>query len=144
MGKLNYSAYGTYTQVVTNREPVNSGLIASAEIDNSSNCELYLDAELRATFGSNPSAGGHFAMYIIQALDGTNYHDGADESVAPPATAWAGNFPLRAVTTAQKVGLMGVRIPPGKFKLVFQNNSGQSVSTDTMQVYVRLYSENAA
>lgn len=144
MADVKWTAYGTFTQIVTNREPANAGLVASSEIDNSSAKDLFIDLEMQATFGTNPSAGGHFAAYIIQALDGTNYADGADESVSPPATAWIANFPLRAVTTAQKVTARAIAIPPGKFKIVLLNSSGQTVSTDALQLYYRAYSQAVA
>jgi len=80
----------------------------------------------------------------VQALDDTNYADGADGVVTPPSTAWIGSFPVRAVETAQKVTLRGIVIPPGKFKVVIQNVSGQSVSANTGQLYIRKYSEQVA
>jgi len=47
-----------------------------------------------------------------------------------PAPCYVGSFPLRAVTTAQKVplglGLALVNLPPTKFKAFLLNKSGQA------------------
>lgn len=144
MGSVTYTAYGTFTQVVTDQEPANNGLVVSSEIDNTSNHFMYMDIELSATFGTNPVAGGYFAIYCILALDGTNYADGADGSVVPPSTSWICNIPLRAVTTAQKVSIPRLLMPNSKFKLVVENKSGQTVSTNTLQLYYRGYTETVA
>ena len=70
-------------------------------------------------------------LYIIPAPDGTNYDDNTTgASGAAPITTYVGGFPLRAVTTAQKVplglGLTLVNLPPTKFKAFLLNKSGQA------------------
>lgn len=121
--ELNSLANGSYSAV-------------GSEVDNATNKDLYGDFELNVTFGSAPSAGGYIGLYLIPALDGTNYADGGS-SVAPPATSWIGNFPLRAVTTAQRVTITGVSLPPSKFKVVAYNGSGQAFpsSGSTVDLY---------
>lgn len=141
MAEVNWTAYGDFSQIITNVEPANDGLEVSSEVDNSTDKDLYADFELQAQFGVAPSAGGYVGAYLVQALNGADYADGADGAVVPPSTAWIGSFPVRAVVTAQKVTLRGIVIPPGKFKVVIQNKSGQAVSANTGQLYYRKYSE---
>ena len=86
--------------------------------------------ELSVTFASAPGAGSLINLYLVSAPDGTNYDDGSS-SVTPPSTAYVGGFPLRAVTTAQKVSLGGgplllIYLPLLKFKILAVNGSGQA------------------
>jgi hypothetical protein len=134
MSTQKWSALGTYSTVIagattapTLKNLANNGQKLSNEIDNTTNRYLYGDFDLLCKFAVAPSAGGCVAMYIIPTVDGTNYSDG-DDSVAPPATMWVGNFPVRAVTSAQRVALRGVLLPPGKFKVLAINKSGQAMT----------------
>lgn len=109
----------------------NAALALGAEYDNSSGLYLYGLFELNVTFGSNPTAGNTVDLYLIPAPDGTNYDDAVTgASGTAPITTYVGGFPLRAVTTAQKVplgiGLTLVNLPPTKFKVAVKNGSGQA------------------
>jgi hypothetical protein len=106
-----------------------STAIASAGYDNATNLYLFGLFELNVTFGSAPTAGNTVDLFLVPAPDGTNYDDGSG-SVTPPITCYAGGFPLRAVTTAQKIPLGGplslLWLPPLPFKVVVKNGSGQA------------------
>lgn len=108
----------------------NNAAALGTEYDNSSNLYLWATFELNATFGSAPTAGNTVDLYIIPAPDGTNYDDNTTgASGAAPSTSYVGGFPLRAVTSAQKVPLGVVRrvdLPPTKFKVFVVNGSGQA------------------
>ena len=138
---VKWSALGTYTTVIaggadapTLKNLANAARVLGAEIDNTSGRDMYADFDLLCKFGTNPSVGGYVGIYIVQAVDGTNYADG-DASVAPPASALVGTFPLRAVTTAQRVALRHVLLPATKFKVVALNASGQAMTnTDSENV----------
>lgn len=120
-----------------------------SEIDNTSNLYQYVDWELYVRFASSPAAGASVALYLVPAIDGTNYTDGADDSVTPPATTFVGAFPVRAVSTQQRVSLAGptaqCMIGPGKYKPVIVNTGGQAfTNTDNENIlYYRLYNEQA-
>lgn len=108
----------------------NAAAALGTEYDNSSNLYLWATFELNVTFGSSPTAGNTVDLYIIPAPDGTNYDDNTTgASGAAPSTSYVGGFPLRAVTSAQKVPLGVVRridLPPTKFKVFVVNGSGQA------------------
>jgi hypothetical protein len=124
----------------------NAGALG-AEYDNAANLFISAVFELNVAFGSAPTAGNTVDLYIIPAPDGTNYDDAVTgASGAAPATAYAGGFPLRAVTTAQKVplglGLSGpVPLPPTKFKAFLLNKSGQAfpASGSTLKMVPSMY-----
>lgn len=132
--KILWSALGTYTTAIagagvapTLKNLANGGQKIGNEIDNTSARDQYADWDLYCRFASSPSAGGSCDLYFIQAVDGTNYQDG-DDSVAPPVTAYVGSFPVRAVTTQQRVDLRQVMLPATKFKPLLINNSGQAMT----------------
>ena len=127
--KLQQAAISTLLSAELNPLP-NHAAALGTEYDNATNQYLFGLFELAATFGSAPTAGNTVDLYIIPAPDGTNYDDAVTgASGAAPGTAYTGGFPLRAVTTAQKVplglGAQGyVQLPPTKFKLFVVNKSG--------------------
>ena len=108
----------------------NNAAALGTEYDNSSNLYLWATFELNVQFGSSPTAGNTVDLYIIPAPDGTNYDDNTTgASGAAPSTSYVGGFPLRAVTSAQKVPLGVARridLPPTKFKVFVVNGSGQA------------------
>ena len=128
--KLEAAAISSIATTELNALANNAGALG-AEYDNSSGLYLYGLFELNVTFGTNPTAGNAVDLYIIPAPDGTNYDDAVTgASGAAPITTYVGGFPLRAVTTAQKVplglGLTLVNLPPTKFKAFLLNKSGQA------------------
>lgn len=124
----------------------NAGALG-VEYDNATNQYLFGLFELSVTFGSNPTAGNTVDLYLIPAPDGTNYDDNTTgASGAAPATCYAGGFPLRAVTTAQKVplglGQQGqIPLPPVKFKAFLLNKSGVAfpASGSTLKMVPSMY-----
>ncbi|RJR06910.1 hypothetical protein C4588_07175, partial [Candidatus Parcubacteria bacterium] len=56
---------------------VNNGALSS-EFDNSSDSNfMFADFEVNVDFGLAPTADKTIDLYLIQAIDGTNYGDGA-------------------------------------------------------------------
>ena len=108
----------------------NNAAALGVEYDNSVALNLFGLLELNVTFASAPTANNTVDVYIIPAPDGTNYDDAVTgASGSAPASCYAGGFPLRAVTTAQKVplglGQQGyIPLPPTKFKVFVVNRSG--------------------
>jgi hypothetical protein len=146
---VKWSALGTYTTVINGADVAptlkglaNAGGKLGIEVDNATDRNMYADFDLLCRFAAAPSAGGYVALYLVSAVDGTNYADG-DDSVVPPATAMVGTFPVRAVDTAQRVALRHVLLPATKFKPMVINKSGQAMTnTDDENVLsYRAYNE---
>lgn len=113
---------------------------ASAEIDNSTALDLYVDAVLYvAAQGSARSAGGTVTVYMISATDGTNYDD-AHETTAEIVAV----FPLDAATTARRLTRRDIPIPPGKFKLFLRNGTGQAFASSGSTLTYRAHSIETA
>lgn len=142
--KFEAAAITTLLSTELNALANNAGALG-VEYDNATNDYIYGLFELAATFGSNPTAGNTVDLYIIPAPDGTNYDDAtAGASGAAPATCYAGGFPLRAVTSAQKVPLGlglagGIPLPPCKFKIFLLNKSGVAFPASGSTVKMTAY-----
>lgn len=86
--------------------------------------ELYLDG-----FGSAVTSNTGFTMWFLMSSDGTNYEDGGAGVL--PARLPDVVFPLRAVSTAQRV-VRRVLLPWGKFTPMIRNEgTGQTVNNNT-------------
>ena len=77
------------------------------------------DFELIVQFGTNPTASTGFSLWLLVANDGTNYEDGS--SSVTPARAPDVMFPVRAVTTVQRINKR-CAIPAGKFTPLLKND----------------------
>lgn len=147
--------YGTYTQTLTsvlttelNSLANNAISNASATIiDNTTNLDLFADFEANVTFALAPTAGTSLDLYLVPSIDGTNYEDGGQtaSNVQPSTAYYAGSFIVRAVTTAQKIAIQGVRLGPNKFEAVLVNNTtGQALAASGNTVGYRTYSMTVA
>jgi hypothetical protein len=124
------------TLMSTELNTVASGSVAVSSVGGSSgvfgnsNTGQVIWAPLVLTLGSTAGAfqtGGNLSCWFLQSLDGATFESGtaapprAPEAVFPlPAAALAGT------TTFLSQGL--VRVPALKFKVLCQNNSGQTLN----------------
>jgi len=102
-----------------------TGKAISAAIDNSTNLDLFDDLELTVDFASAPTAGTVIEVYLLPAVDGTNYPDGST-TVLPQAGLLVAGFAVRNDTAAQRMAVRGVSLPPGSFKYLVQNTTNQA------------------
>ena len=104
-----------------------TGSAVGAEYDNSLTANLHPLAMFECLFdysGAAPTVNKPIDVYYAAAPDGTNYSDGA--TTIRPATQLLFSLAVRAVTTDQRVVVMGVPIPPTKFKIFLVNNGDQA------------------
>jgi hypothetical protein len=117
-----------------------SASAASAALDNTSNLDLYPDLTLTvAAQGSARSAGATVSVYLVMALDGTNYDD-ANASTAELVAV----FSLDAATTARQATRRDVPVPPGLFKYFVVNNTGQAFAASGSLLEFRAHSIETA
>jgi hypothetical protein len=114
-----------------------TGRAISGAIDNTDGA-FFADLELCCTFAVAPTANLPVHVYVVPAVDGTNYADG-DASVAPPPNLAVGSFAVRAVNTAQRLVLRGIPVPPYPFKLMVENQGGQALTASGHTLKYRLY-----
>lgn len=93
------------------------------------------DVELVVTYGSAPTAGTGVSLWWLLAPDGTNYEDGS--SSITPARMPDVVFPLRAVTTAQRI-VRRVWLPWGLITPLLKNDgTGQAFAASGNTLKVR-------
>lgn len=93
------------------------------------------DLELVVTYGSAPTANTGVSFWFLTTQDGTNYEDG--DGSTTPARLPDCVFPLRAVTTAQRI-VRRVVLPWGLFKpLVKNDGTGQAMAASGNTVKIR-------
>lgn len=104
----------------------NNGAVLSAAVSNDAadELDLYVDLELAITFGTSPTENSLIEVYVVRQIDGTNYETNSSEG--RPKNGFVGGFVLDNVTTAQRLILPGVLLPPNDFKLLVINKSGQA------------------
>jgi hypothetical protein len=113
---------------------------ASAAIDNTSTLDLYHDLTLTvAAQAGARSAGAFVAVYLVMALDGTNYDDANSTTAELVAT-----FPLDAATTARQATRRDVPVPPGLFKYFVVNSTGQAFASSGNILEFRAHSIETA
>jgi hypothetical protein len=93
------------------------------------------DLELVVTYGGAPTANTGVSVWLVGSQDGSNYEDG-DASVTPARLPDV-VFPLRAVTTAQRV-IRRVWLPWGLVKAVLRNDgTGQAMAASGNTLKIR-------
>jgi len=107
----------------------NNALVASSAITLSTGEPGYqrCEAELVVTYGTAPTANTACVVWLLREIDGTNYEDGG--STVTPSRNPDLVFPLRAVTTAQRIVVTG-DLPPGSFVALLRNDgTGQAMAS---------------
>lgn len=109
---------------------------ASSARDNTTNLDLFTDLTFTiAAQGAARSSGANVSVYLIMALDGTNYDD-TNATTAELAAV----FSFDAVTTARQSTRRDIPIPPGLFKWFVVNNTGQAFAASGNILEVRNHS----
>jgi len=106
----------------------NNALVASSAITLSTGEPGYqrCEAEIVVTYGTAPTANTACVVWLLREVDGTNYEDGS--STVTPSRNPDLVFPLRAVTTAQRIVVTG-DLPPGSFVALLRNDgTGQAMA----------------
>lgn len=134
------------TTLTTGLNSLASGAsIDSAAIDNTStgspaNMTL-ADFEINLASVNITSATGYFSIYLIPSIDGTNYPDYTTGTTpVTPAHYFAGQMNTIAKNGTQRQTLVGVQLPPGKFKVVLVNNTGVALAASSNVLTMRRYS----
>lgn len=109
---------------------------AGSAINNGSNLDQYGWLQLDVDFVSSPSAGAYVEVWMVKALNGTDYEDGSD-SVDPGAHTLVAIIPVRATTAAQKLMSRTILLPPCPIKFLLTDRTGQAfpASGSTLKLY---------
>lgn len=114
----------------------NANSAASIAIDNSTALDMFHDLTLTvAAQGVARSAGATVGVYLIMALDGTNY-DAVNETTAELVAV----FHLDASTSSRQLTRRDVPIPPGLFEYFVRNQTGQAFAASGNLLEYRAHS----
>ena len=121
----------------------NNSLAISSALDNTQGQAgdgyILCDLELVVTYGTAPSANTGVSVWFLQSQDGTNYEDG--DASTTPGKAPDIVFPLRAVTTAQRI-IRRVLLPEGLSKALLKNDgTGQALAASGNTLKIRPVTE---
>lgn len=120
-----------------------TGKAISSAIDNwvssAPQLDLFADFELAVTFGSAPTAGTVVEVYVLPSIDGGTVYPDGSSSILPQSSLYVGGFAVRAVTSAQKMVLRGIALPPGWFKVLVQNTTNQAFPSSGSTLRMNTY-----
>lgn len=119
-----------------------AGAITATPVDNTAG-DQYADLELLIDLATAATAGGYVSFWFIRALNGSNYESGS-ATVFPARPPDLKIVVRSTVDDSQVVTVGAVLWPQGLFKIVFQNNTGQTTTnTDNLtQLSFRSYDDN--
>jgi hypothetical protein len=137
-----YALQGTVTPLATTalNSLANNALVACTVFDNEpsvANFDGYTmaDVQLEVTFGTAPTANTGVSLWFLSQGDGTNYEDGS--SSITPARLPDVVFPVRAVTTAQRINRR-VMLPWGNITPLLKNDgTGQAFAASSNTLKIR-------
>ena len=119
---------------------VNTGNLENGIYDNSDALDSVGDIELAVTYGSAPAAGTKVAeLYLLPTIDGTNFAT-VDANNQPQLALLVATFESRlpSTTVTEYLHAPGIALPPGSFKFVIKNTSGQAFSTSSVAKTLRM------
>lgn len=114
---------GTLETYISNATNIasNAGLLSGAITLTDTGYPL-ADCELNVpSWSTTVTANTGVIVWLLPQIDGTNYEDG--DATNFPARAPDFTFPLRTVSSAQRVARKEVRLPGGLFKALVKNDA---------------------
>jgi len=143
VGKWN-AQRGVTTVMSTELNSVTSGSMtqASSVYDNTSNLDIYTDIEVNLA-ALSPSSGAYVALWIEEEIDGTNYPAQSAADLRLTTTQLLCTIPIgTTATTAQRVVVRQVVIPPSKFYINLDNQTGVALAASGNTVKFNPYNVN--
>lgn len=149
MSSTKWETGSSVTSITSAADLTTGNTLLSAAYDNTSggtNNFLMADFELDLPNGLGAALTAEQAveLYILPALDGTNYMDFDTNftDVLAPAKNFVGSFAVRAestASTAQRLAIMDCPIPPYSFKVGIRNSTGQTLKDGASHFTVKMF-----
>jgi hypothetical protein len=146
MAKLRWTAYEaiqTYLDTDLNSLANDANKLGGV-IDNSTDRHFYMDVEVYLnTVDLSAQTNPTIDIFMLVSLDGTNYADGAD-GTDPTTQTLVKSVAVFETNTTHRQVTRGIIIPPGLFKLLIENKTGQTLNATLNTIKYRTYSEESA
>ena len=144
---IKWSALGTVVNLMAGATLQNCAAAAivtgSVEVTNTSG-DQYGEFVLLWNPVSTPAAGGYISVWLLEAVDGTNYETLLGATLIPQRPADL-IFPIgdeaASAHAAQRI-VLRTTLPPCKFKAVLQNNTSVSSENSSGASLLDLYPVN--
>jgi hypothetical protein len=141
LGKWSLSAVGLTTVLSTGLNSLGNATMsaASSTYDNGTNLDLYVDIEVLLA-SLSPTAGAYVAIYVWEAIDGTNFPAQSDADLRLTTTQLLCAIPIgTTAATAQRVAARNILLPPGKIQFKLDNQTGVSLNASGNTVKILPY-----
>lgn len=120
----------------------NTASAASSAIANQTNLDIYTDWELNLA-SLSPVAPAYVDVYIMEAVDGTNYPAPSGADMRQQSTQRLFTVALSTTAaTAQRIAVRNVVIPPGTFKIILDNQAGVALGATGNTLKMNPYDVN--
>ena len=115
---------------------------ASATYANQTNLDLYCDVEVVLNTLS-PTTGAYVSIYVLAAIDGTNFPAQSDVDLRLTSTQLFCIIPIgTTATTAQRVAVRNLLLPPQPVQFKLDNQTGVTLNASGNTVKIDAYSYN--
>ena len=144
--EINWVAADSYTgaNCIQNEEPTDGNGAVSAEINNSTAENRWMDLAIDITHAGS-TVTGPLEVFVIYAVDGTNYEWGVTAAVSstvkPKYESKVADVEVAESGSQQYAVVRRIPIQPFKLKVVVWNETGNNVSTNSLQVDAYTYNE---
>jgi hypothetical protein len=144
IGEWNLSAVGLTTVLSTGLNSLGNNTMsaASSTFANDTGLDLYCDVEV--TLASlSPGTGAYVAIYVWEAVDGTNFPAQSDADLRLTSTQLLCILPIgTTAATAQRVVARNILLPPAKIQFKLDNQAGVALNASGNTVKILPYSLN--
>lgn len=143
IGKWNTpSAVVTVLSTELNALGIGAMSAASTAIANQTNLDMYCDLEVNLA-SLSPTAGAHIDIYILEAIDGTNYPAQSAADLRLTTSQLLCAVPIGTTAAQpQRVAVRNIVLPPGSFKLIADNQAGVALGATLNTVKIIPYNTN--
>src|SRR5215472_2592898 len=146
LGKWNLSAVGLTTVLSTGLNSLTSGSMsaASSTYANQTNLDIYVDLEVNlASFSPATSPAPYVSIYILESVDGSNFPAQSAADLRLTTTQLFCSVPIGSTaTTAQRVAVRNLIIPPGAVQFLLDNQTGAALAASGSTVKILPYNFN--
>jgi len=119
-----------------------AGTVVSATYANQTNLDLYCDVEVNLA-SLSPTAGAYVSIYILAAIDGSNFPAQSAADLRLTTTQLFCTVPIgTTASTAQRVAVRNLLLPPQPVQFVFDNQTGATLNAAGNTVKIDAYSFN--
>lgn len=117
------------TTGISNQTIANAATFTGDAIDNATNRDTYLSAELSWSYATAPTAGKTVEIHVLYAVDGTNFEELSPQSLRAIVS------PLADTSSHRRLVMDAIPLAPFKFKLAVKNVDTAQAITVTLKAY---------